>query len=88
MSSPVALCGAGKKQHQRVVERFAASPIRSRAKRACRGAGTSPARAVSAAAACGPETRITAIAAGGRPDDSAKIVSGEDMTYLSVVSML
>jgi hypothetical protein len=31
--------------------------------------------AIKANRACGPEIRMTAIAAGGRPDDKAKIVA-------------
>jgi len=42
---------------------------------AWRGCGTRPANAMMASFAAGPLTRTTAIAAGGRPDDSAKIVS-------------
>src|SRR5262249_9630544 len=46
-----------------------------RASAAWRGGGIFPINACRAAPACGPDTRTTAIAAGGRPDDSAKMVS-------------
>jgi hypothetical protein len=39
-----------------------------------RGFGIFPASFDNTTPACGPETRTTAIALGGRPDDSAKIV--------------
>jgi len=41
---------------------------------AIRGAGILPASRVSAAPACGPDTRTIEIALGGRPDDTAKMV--------------
>jgi hypothetical protein len=50
----------------------------SRASAARRASGTRPISARSAAPACGPEMRTTAIAAGGRPEESAKMVSGEE----------
>ena len=43
--------------------------------RRLRGSGTRPISALSAAPARGPEMRTTAIAAGGRPEESAKMVS-------------
>ena len=49
---------------------------RSRASIASRGAGILRASAISASPARGPLTRTTAIAAGSRPDDSAKMVDG------------
>ena len=46
-----------------------------RASAAWRGAGILPARIFSAAPARGPEMRTTAIAAGRRPEERAKMVS-------------
>ena len=48
---------------------------RTRASMASRGFGRRPTSAASAAPACGPDMRTTAIAAGGRPEESAKMVS-------------
>ena len=63
-------------QDQRLVEQLAVAGSRSVAQRRRRGgSGRSPASARAAACASGPLIRMTAIAAGGRPLDSAKIVS-------------
>ncbi len=51
-----------------------APPVADRgcvAKAACRGAGTRPISASSAALACGPEIRTTPMAAGRLPEESA-----------------
>ena len=48
---------------------------RTRMSEARRGSGTRPVSFSNATRACGPEIRITAIAAGGRPDERAKMVS-------------
>ena len=48
---------------------------RTRASAAARGEGILPVSAFSAAPARGPEMRMTAIAAGGRPEERAKMVS-------------
>ena len=66
-----------KPQHQRLVDHVAGSAgSRRRANVARRGSGTRPIRSSSGSiVAAGPEIRMTAIAAGGRPDERAKIVS-------------
>src|SRR5262249_14454640 len=64
--------------NQRITAWSSTSPpgrSRSRTKRARRGSGTGPANVSTAVRAAGPDTRITAMATGGRPEDSAKIVS-------------
>ena len=53
MSSPVSLCGAGKPQHQRLVDQFAVAGSRTRASAAWRGSGTRPI-SLERAPACGP----------------------------------
>src|SRR5262245_11801470 len=78
MSSPVSLLGAG--NHSTRAESIG-SPARSRtrASAAWRGVGTRPIIVSSPNRAFGPDIRTTAIAAGGRPDDRAKIVSRSDI---------
>src|SRR5438270_13531112 len=83
MSSPVALAGPG---NHSTTESSIGRPAASRSSRrlACLGAGRLPASTLNTAPACGPETRTTAIALGGRPDDNAKMVwSRGCMAYLS-----
>src|SRR5580693_5540632 len=60
---------------------------RTRASAAWRAGGILTINARNAAPACGPETRTTAIAAGGRPDDSAKIVSVADFIATRVAAI-
>ena len=64
-----------KPQHQGLVDHLLPAGSRRRAKVARRGSGTRPMVAIRPCRAPGPEMRMTAIAAGGRPDESAKIVS-------------
>ena len=74
-SSPLALSGPGKTITK---ARSSASPLsgcRSSASDALRGIGTRPASVCTATNAAGPLIRTIAIAAGGTPLDSAKIVS-------------
>src|SRR5262252_4035594 len=75
VSSPVSLRGAGNHSASpsSIISPLAGSCRRASA--AWRGGGIFPINACRAAPACGPDTRTTAIAAGGRPDDSAKMVS-------------
>ena len=71
-----------KPEHDRIVDRLPVGVAKQRAG-GHRGAGSLPASAVSTGPACGPETRTMAIALGGRPDDSAKMVwSRGCMAYL------
>ena len=66
---------AGKPQHQRIVDRLAIGGIAT----APASPGAVPASAAPASergASLRPATRTTAIAAGSRPDDSAKMVDG------------
>ena len=74
MSSPVSLCGAGNQSASASSMTSPFSGSRTRASAAWRGGGTRPISFSSAARACGPHTRTTAIAAGGRPEERAKIV--------------
>ena len=65
-----------KPQRQRLVDDlFAFAGSRTRPSAAWRGAGILPVSAFSAAPARGPEMRTTAIAAGARPEERAKMVS-------------
>src|SRR5262249_39319404 len=74
MSSPVSLFGPGNQSASvsSIVSPSAGS--RTRASAARRGGGTRPISLSSALPACGPQIRTTATAAGGRPDERAKIV--------------
>ena len=75
MSSPVSLFGPG--NHSASASSMI-SPVagsRTRASAALRGSGMRPVSAFSASPARGPEMRTTAIAAGGRPEERAKMVS-------------
>ena len=72
-SSPVALAGPG--NHNTTASSIGRWPTSlSSARVAIRGDGIFPTSAVTTFPACGPETRTMAIALGGRPDDSAKMV--------------
>ena len=62
-----------KPKHHRIVDRLPATS-RNSARVAIRGIGIFPARDVSTDQAWAPETRTMAIAVGGRPDESAKMV--------------
>ncbi len=73
-SSPVSLCGAGNHSAS-ASSMISLSPPRMRASAAWRGAGILPDRIFSAAPAREPEMRTTAIAAGPRPEERAKMVS-------------
>ena len=64
-----------KPQRQRFVDDLAERGSRMRARPALRGSGILTPSAVSASPARGPEMRTTAIAAGGRPEERAKMVS-------------
>ncbi len=64
----------GKPQRQGLVDRLLVRGSRRRAKAALRGSGILPASALSASPARGPEMRTTAMAAGGRPEERAKMV--------------
>ena len=64
----------GKPEHQRLVEQRCRAGSRSRRSAARRGSGSLPPSASSASPARGPEMRTTAIAAGGRPEERAKMV--------------
>ena len=59
-----------KPERQRLIDDLAVAPTDAR-KRALRGSGILPVSALSASPARGPEIRTTAMAAGGRPEDSA-----------------
>src|SRR5690349_8458279 len=74
MSSPVAVRGPGSHSTSASSSR-PPSASRSRCRLARRGAGRRPASTRSASPAAGPLIRITPIAAGGAPLDSAKMVS-------------
>ena len=65
----------GKPQRQRLVDRFAAVRIAHAGERGLARLRQLPVSAFSASPARGPEMRTTAIAAGGRPEDRAKMVS-------------
>ena len=65
-----------KPQRQRLVDHLAGRGSRTRASAALRGSGIFPVSALSASPARGPDMRTTAIAAGGRPEERAKMVSG------------
>ena len=65
----------GQPQHQRLVEQRRSARHAQPPQRRRRGSGSLPLpSATSAWPAAGPDTRTTAIAAGGRPDESAKMV--------------
>src|SRR6476646_3230353 len=74
MSSPVSLCGAGNQSTSASSMTSPFSGSRTCASAAWRGCGTRPISFSSAARACGPQIRTTAIAAGGRPEERAKMV--------------
>ena len=83
MSSPVSLLRRRKPQRQALRRSSRRLPDRAAARSAARrGSGTRPISFCSATPAFGPQTRTTAIAAGGRPEDSAKIV-GRSLSRLS-----
>ena len=76
-SSPVSLRGPG--NHSASASSMISPDCgsRTRASEAWRGEGRRPISACNAAPARGPEMRITAIAAGGRPEERAKMVGLE-----------
>jgi hypothetical protein len=79
MSSPVSLRGPG---NQSAKPSSMTSPVagsRTRTSAARRGSGTRPVIFSSATRARGPDMRTTAIAAGGRPEESAKTVSRSEV---------
>ena len=79
MSSPVSLCGPGNQSASAWSMASCVCGSRMRASAAWRGAGSLPMSAASAAPARGPEMRTTAIAAGGRPEERAKMVGGVEL---------
>src|SRR4249919_499448 len=75
MSSPVSLFGPGNHNAKPSSIRSPVAGSRTRASEARRAAGTRPISVSSARPARGPEIRTTATAAGGRPEERAKMVS-------------
>ena len=78
-SSPVSLCGAGNHSASASSMTSPLAGSRTRASAALRGSGTRPISFSSATPARGPEMRTTAIAAGGRPEERAKMVERSGM---------
>ena len=78
MSSAVSVFGPGNQSTS--ASSSSVSPSRSRRSAARRGSGSLPPSAVIASPARGPETRTTAIAAGGRPEERAKMVGVSVLT--------
>ena len=76
-SSAVSVFGPGNQSTS--ASSSSAPSWRRRRSAARRGSGSLPPSAVIASAARGPETRTTAIAAGGRPEERAKMVSLQRM---------
>ena len=76
-SSPVALLGPGKTRTSASSSTSVFPGNRRTFKDACRGRGSFPARPRTTSKATLPLIRMMAIAAGGAPLDSAKIVSAE-----------
>src|SRR3954467_9198412 len=84
MSSPVSLFGPGNHNAKPSSIRSPVAGSRTRASEARRATGTRPISVSSATPARGPEIRTTATAAGGRPDESAKMVSrSPDMSKIA-----